>query len=135
LKTRAGHCQCEGIRFELEGGPTDASFCYCSICRRLSGSAFAAYIEFESSTVRITEGADFLSRYDVTDKLVKRFCSTCGTSLFTAHSDFPHLIYVNLGAIDDHRGIVPRYHQFVGSKAEWYTIADSLPQFEEGPEQ
>lgn len=131
---RTGQCQCASIRFEFHGDPTDASFCYCSICRKLSGSAFAAYIEVAAPALRITCGEDSISSYNVTDRLKKKFCRNCGTPLFTAHSSFPEFIYISLGVLDDDRGVVPEYHQFVGSGARWYTIADDLPQFEEWPD-
>jgi hypothetical protein len=131
---RAGQCQCGHIRFEFEGEPSDASFCYCSICQKLSGSAFAAYIEVATSDLRITQGKDQASSYNVTTCLKKKFCGTCGTPLFTEHASFPEFTYISLGVMNDHQGIVPQYHQFVGSKVKWYEISDDLPQFEQWPD-
>lgn len=37
------------------------------------------------------------------------------------------------GNLEGDLGIEPQFHMFVGSKAPWYTITDSLPQFEEWP--
>ena len=37
------------------------------------------------------------------------------------------------GAIDGDPGTRPREHIFVGSKALWHDITDSLPQHEEWP--
>jgi hypothetical protein len=130
---RTGQCQCAGIRFEFAGEPTDASFCHCSICRKLSGSAFAAYIEVSTGALCIADVERRLACYDVTARLTKEFCGTCGTPLFTRHSSFPQFTYVSLGVLDDDRGIVPEYHQFVESKAKWYVINDDLPQYEEWP--
>jgi len=59
---------------------------------------------------------------------------TCGTPLFTEHSAFPEYTYIGLGIMDSDEGIVPEYHQFVGSKAKWYAINDQMPQFEEWPD-
>jgi hypothetical protein len=135
MTLRTGCCQCRAIQFEFDGEPSDASFCHCSICRRLSGSAFAAYIEIPAPQLRVSDDSNLLSRYDVTSRLEKQSCSRCGTSLFTRHSDFPDLVYASLGALDDDSGLVPEYHQFVASKANWYTIADDLPQFAEWPKE
>ena len=131
---RTGQCQCGGVRFEFSGDPTDASFCHCSICRRLSGSAFAAYIEVSTPDLRIAAGSGLIRRYGITDRLTKQFCATCGTPLFTEHSAFPQFTYVSLGVLDSSEGVVPEYHQFVGSKAEWYEINDGLPQYEKWPD-
>jgi hypothetical protein len=75
-----------------------------------------------------------VSTYDITDRLTKKFCGKCGTPLFTEHSAFPQFTYISIGALDDDRGVVPEYHQFVGSKAKWYAINDDLQQFEERPD-
>jgi hypothetical protein len=39
-----------------------------------------------------------------------------------------------MGTLDDDPGILPLCHEFVGSKAPWYEINDSLPQHREFPE-
>jgi len=36
-----------------------------------------------------------------------------------------------MGALDADPGVRPRNHIFVGSKAPWFEITDSLPQFKE----
>ena len=129
-----GHCQCGAIRFEFSGEAADASFCHCSICRKFSGSAFAAYVEVARSDLRISGDPSLARRYAVTERLTKLFCGTCGTPLFTEHSTFPGFTYVNLGALDSAEGVAPEYHQFVGSKARWYEINDGLPQYHAWPE-
>ncbi len=122
------------MRFELATEPTDASFCHCSICRRLSGSAFSAFAEIPAAGLRVVRGAEQVAACRVTERLTNRFCGTCGSPLFSEHSAFPGFVYVSLGALDDDRGIVPEYHQFTGSKAKWHRIGDDLPQFEEWPD-
>jgi len=130
-----GQCHCGQIRFEFTAEPTDASFCHCSICRRLTGSAFGAYAEIPDQALRILAGAEKLSRYQPTARLEKRFCANCGVTLFTRHADFPGHTYVSLGVLSDDHEILPQYHQFTGSKAKWHMIADGLAQFAEWPEQ
>jgi hypothetical protein len=43
------------------------------------------------------------------------------------------MVIAPAGNLDDDPGIRPTKHMFVGSKAGWYAITDSLPQFEEYP--
>jgi hypothetical protein len=38
-----GSCTCGDVEFHISGELTDVSFCHCSICRKVSGSAFASY--------------------------------------------------------------------------------------------
>lgn len=129
-----GHCHCEQIRFEFDGEPTDASFCHCSICRRLTGSAFGAWCEVASKDFRWISGRQNLSTYKVTDYLEIDFCSNCGVLLLARHSSWPDCRYLPLGTIDSDSNILPEYHQFTGSKAAWYEIHDSMPQYQAWPE-
>ena len=39
--------------------------------------------------------------------------------------------HVTMGTLMDSPSIRPTAHIFVGSKAPWYTITDSLPQYQE----
>jgi hypothetical protein len=133
MSAPTGQCYCGLIRFEFSDEPTEVSFCHCSICRRLTGSAFGAYLETSNESLRILTGAEKLSKYKPTARLEKRFCSNCGVTLFTNHADFSGHTYVSLGVISDAREILPQYHQFVGSKAKWHQIGDELPQFEKCP--
>jgi hypothetical protein len=131
MNTRAGQCYCARIRYEFSGDPTDVSCCHCSICRRLTGTAFGTYVGVSDKNLRIVKGAGNLAHYDATRKLTTQFCTTCGANLFTTHLDFPGKTYISLGTLIDDSGIVPECHQFVGSKAKWHQISDSLPQFQE----
>lgn len=36
-----------------------------------------------------------------------------------------------MGSLDDDPGARPLRHEFVGSKAPWYEITDSLPQYQD----
>ena len=131
---RTGRCQCAAVQFEFSGEPTDASFCHCSICRRLSGSALSAFVEVPEETLQISRGVDQVTTYAVTGNLTNSFCRICGSPLYSRHAAFPGCVYLSLGALDDDRGIVPEYHQFTGSRATWHRIGDDLPQFEEWPD-
>lgn len=131
MKTsRNGHCQCDRIHIQCANEPPDVSFCYCSLCRKLSGSAFEAYIEVPLTTFEVTRGAEHLTVYDITDRFTKQFCKHCGTMLFSTHTSFPDVVYICPGLLDDTEGLTPKFHQFVGSKAPWYAITDRLTQYE-----
>lgn len=79
-------------------------------------------------------GRENLATYQITERLKKYFCRSCGVTLLATHSNWPDFRYVPLGTLDSDSGIAPKYHQFTGSRAAWYKIHDSLPQFETWPE-
>lgn len=126
-----GNCLCNHVRFGFETKPTDVSVCHCSICRLTTGSAFGVYVKVPDAELTLTNGADCLNSYDVTDKLSTQFCHICGSTLFARHADYPGCVYVSLGTITEGSDIRPMYHEFVGSKADWFEIQDSLPKFDE----
>jgi hypothetical protein len=54
--------------------------------------------------------------------------------MLARHSKWPDFRYIPLGTLDSDGDIAPAYHQFTGSKAPWYKIHDSMPQYETWPE-
>ncbi len=125
-----GHCLCERVHFGLESKPTDVGSCHCSICRHITGSAFGTYVQVSESELTLGCGAEELNDYEISDKSSTQFCRTCGSTVFVRHVDFPESVFVCLGVLDDAADIRPTYHEYVGSKATWFKILDSLPQFE-----
>ena len=61
------------------------------------------------------------------------FCSVCGSNLLTKFDNKPSVYGLALGVLDDDPVRRPLCHVFVGSKAPWYEITDSFPQFEALP--
>ena len=125
-----GHCLCDQVRFEFDTQPTDVSICHCSLCRRMTGTAFGVYVKVPASDLTFTSSAGQITAYNVSDKLSMCSCRGGGSYLYAKHSDYSDFVYVCLGAVDDHGDIHPGYHEFVGSKAGWFEVHDSLPQFE-----
>jgi len=126
-----GRCLCGQVRFEFDSQPTDVSICHCSLCRRMTGTAFGVYARVPATSLNVISGAAQLNSYDVTEKLSMLSCRNCGSYIYAKHKDYSEFAYVCLGALDDDHDIRPGYHEFVGSKASWFDIHDSLPQFED----
>ena len=62
----------------------------------------------------------------------RSLCRLCGSIAPTLATEMD-LAILPAGNLEGDLGIRPQYHMFVGSKAPWYTIADSLPQHAEYP--
>ena len=56
------------------------------------------------------------------------FSSPNGDSLFTKFDAKPEVIGFPLGTLDTDPGVKATRHIFVGSKAPWFDITDTLPQ-------
>jgi hypothetical protein len=126
-----GSCLCGAIQYSAsEIGA--AVNCHCSRCRKWHGAAFASIVRVPIDALKIASGAELLVRYASSPEVERCFCRVCGSSLFTLRSDLGRA-HVRLGTVDGDPGVRPSLHAYVGSKAPWFEIADSLPQHDALP--
>jgi hypothetical protein len=126
-----GGCLCGAIRYEIDGPLTDVGNCHCSMCRRFHGAAFGTYAKIGAEHFRWLSGQDHLGVYETSPGIGWAFCRTCGSSLGVPTNG--RLSEITLGSLDSDPGVRPIEHIFVGSKAAWFEIADSLPQHDAWP--
>ena len=62
---------------------------------------------------------------------VKHFCSICGSPIFSESIEQPDKVRIRLGTIESDIIEKPLAHIFTRSKANWESINDDLPQYEE----
>ena len=129
-----GSCLCGGIRYEIVGDLELPLNCHCSMCRKATGAAFRSRARVSSATFRWVAGEELLSRYASSPGHVRTFCRICGSTLVTIFPNSPEELGLAMGTLDDDPGVRPQFHVHVDSKAPWYDITDSLPQFATTPE-
>ena len=128
-----GQCLCGGVRFEIDGQLGPVIYCHCSMCRRASGSSFATNASVRSENFRIISGHGLINEYESAPGNRRAFCSECGSPLYGSFADLPSVRRLRLGALDNVGGAKPVAHIWIGSKSDWYEIADNLEQFREEP--
>lgn len=121
-----GTCLCEAVAYVVEDAFTYALNCHCSRCRRATGSAFKPFAGIARDKLAVTRGSSGLLVHG-TELAHDAHCGRCGALLYSIVRQglFAH---VTLGTLVDVPSIRPSAHIFVGSKAEWFTITDDLPQ-------
>jgi hypothetical protein len=128
-----GSCLCGTVRYEVSGPFNQMMSCHCSMCRKHHGSAFATYVSAPQASFRWVSGEDSFLAYRSSEHGSRMSCSKCGSAIpmmLPSHN----LALLPAGPLEGgDLGIKPMAHIFVGSKAPWYTITDSLPQHEEYP--
>jgi hypothetical protein len=124
-----GKCECGAVRYRVADAFLYAANCHCSRCRAATGSAFKAFAGLEREKLEITDGLDALLVVGEEDSNHTR-CGACGSFLFSVVRDGA-FVHVAMGSLVDAPSIRPTEHIFVGSKAPWFEITDTLPQFEE----
>jgi hypothetical protein len=130
--TLRGQCLCGAVRYAVANTFKYAFICHCSQCRRATGSAFKPFAGIESHALRLTQGDEQLLIYGNPQAAHDVHCGRCGSLLYSVVREGAY-VHVTLGTLLDAPDIRPVAHMFVGSKAPWFEIGDSLPQYEEFP--
>jgi len=127
-----GSCLCGASAFELASGGWTLMQCHCSRCRRARSAAHGGNLFAAAERFRWIRGEAGLRLYRLpeAERFGQAFCTRCGSSM---PRNSPFGFVVPAGSLDGDPGIVERRHIFVGSKAPWFTIADTFPQFEALP--
>jgi len=127
--TLHGGCLCGAVSFEID--PPHARFvrCYCSRCRKATGSACASNLYVAPHQLRWLAGIAEVVRFDLPDarSFATSFCRRCGSPLPHATRSGRELI-VPAGALDGglHHGPTRRAHW--ASRASWLAEhEDGLP--------
>jgi hypothetical protein len=123
-----GKCLCEKVRFHVQFRLNAIYYCHCSQCRRASGSSFATNVAVARRNLTITAGQDLIRSYSSSPGKHRRFCSNCGSPLYSEYSDEPDTIYLRVGTVDDNGQLRACAHIHTESRASWYAIRDDLPQ-------
>lgn len=131
--TLTGGCLCGAVRYQLTQDPIWSHNCHCSRCRKSGGAAFASNLFFPQEALSYATGEELIRSFKVPDaeRFTHVFCGRCGSTL-PFLNDARRLVGVPMGTLDGDPGFAPRAHIFVDSKAPWFEITDSLPQYAEG---
>jgi hypothetical protein len=108
------------------------SHCHCSRCRKAHGAAFATYVACAQPAFRLVGGREHVVGFESSPRVRRPFCARCG-SVVPDGDPQRGRVAVPAGCLDGDPGVRPLAHVFVGSKAPWYEIRDSLPRFDEYP--
>ena len=132
LGTVQGQCSCGEVHFSVENAFEYAFYCHCSRCRARTGSVFAAIAGIGIDKVEVTAGHESLVLEGECSDGYGARCSRCKSFLFAAVRERKYM-HVSLGVLQGTPSRLPDHHIYVGSKAPWFQITDSLPQYEELP--
>jgi len=129
-----GKCHCESVEYVITTKPQDCCLCYCSVCRKLTGSGMGAYGASKLENFQWVRGEDCLSDYQQNQTTTRYFCQRCGSYLASKHSQSPKMIYLSLGCLDGSAKLELKYQQFVASRPSWATTMSDVPTHDEWPE-
>lgn len=126
----SGSCLCGGVQFRIDSELAPIQVCHCSQCRKAQGAAFATNIPVSVSTLHLVSGAALLTIFEASPGKQRVFCSICGSPIYSRRATLPGVLRIRAGLINEPLAVRPGAHCHVGSKANWWTINDGVPQFE-----
>lgn len=129
----SGSCHCGEVAYSISGEFTECMYCHCSICRKLTGSAFACYGEVPRSHFSWDKGDARINQYKPTEDTVRFLCRRCGGFLLSEHVSEPDNVYISLGTLDKWDVVVMDYHQFTASVPDWCVFDDDLVKYDKWP--
>jgi hypothetical protein len=126
-----GSCLCGEVAFEATD-PKMMMNCHCSRCRLSRGSAHATNLFVSTEDFHWRSGEESVVYYKLpeAERFGSAFCQLCGSLVPRLTGARGERVNIPAGCLDSDPGIKPRGHIFVGSKAPWFDITDSLPQWE-----
>lgn len=129
-----GSCLCKRVTYEVTGNLGIFQYCYCSRCRKITGSAHASNLFVSRKDFRWLSGAEHVGRYEPAEAkhFATSFCKYCGSSLpWLAKTG--KAVIVPAGTLDGDPKIKPMQNIYCGSRAIWYQEPGSLPKYDELP--
>ena len=103
-----GKCLCGVVRYSVEGPFRYAGYCHCSRCRAGSGSTFSAFAGIEKDKLRVTDGDESITLFELNPDNIRSFCRLCGSQLFALVRD-GQFFHVTMGTLVDDPGIRPKF--------------------------
>ncbi|WP_353409474.1 GFA family protein [Pseudoteredinibacter isoporae] len=128
----SGSCLCGSVEFSVKDEFIYAGYCHCSMCRKSSGASGTAIGGIPREHFTITQGEEYVKTFCRSTETVSCFCEHCGSTLY-GEKPAIGMVHVRYGALNRSPKLLPQAHMHVSSKADWYNISDSLPQFSEFP--
>jgi hypothetical protein len=125
-----GGCLCRAVRYRIAAAPIVTRVCWCRVCQYLGAGSGTVNTCFATAAVTIEgELTDFQSVADSGNKMHRRFCHVCGTSVFSEAEARPHLIFVRTGSLDDPDLTRPAVTIWTAQAPTWACIDSGLPNF------
>jgi hypothetical protein len=99
------------------------------MCRKHHGTMFATFLTAPREGFRWLTGEEEIVTYRSSERGLRPFCRICGSALPAVLPEWPTIVFVPAGNVEGDPGQRPQLHMFTASRASWFAITDSLPQY------
>lgn len=126
-----GGCLCGAVRYETDGDAMLAGSCYCTDCRRTSGTSHCTHVLVSADGFRLQGQVRFFAKPADSGHLVHRgFCPECGSALYSTNDAMPGMIFLRASSLDDPNRIDPSMTVFASRAPRWAMLDRSHPIFD-----
>jgi hypothetical protein len=134
MQTLNGGCLCGDVRYTVNAEVIYSGKCYCSSCRRHSGSGHTATFAVPTDTLSVTgQLTEYLRLGGSSEPVIRRFCRTCGTSVTGSANAAPGITFIVATTLDDPEQYVPQMSVFAAEAVSWDRPSADIPAFPRMP--
>ena len=69
-----GSCLCGGVKYEIDTEIGKITACHCSLCRKMSGSAFSSGATIPARSFQYVAGKELLKQWESSPGYFREFC-------------------------------------------------------------
>jgi hypothetical protein len=124
---------CGDVRYVLREDPLTLYACHCTDCQRQTGTSFQLTLVARREAVEILRGELREYSFEMPDGRQKlgRSCARCSTRILGMNPEFPAIVSLRPGTLDDTSWVVPIGHLWTRSAQPWIRIPDGALSFAE----
>lgn len=130
-----GGCLCGAVRYRCDAAPLMTAICNCKNCQRQTGTAFSVLVAVPKGAL-VVEGMQPATYEDVGDSglpVLRRFCPSCGSPIFSEVGATPTMDWVKAGTLDDTSWLQPQVNIWCASAQPWVQMSDAIPRVAGNP--
>ncbi len=130
----SGSCFCGAVTYEADYEIQRIVNCHCLDCQQATGSVHTTLLFVAEEVVKIKGyPSSYTHMADSGSTMVKRFCSSCGTQLFSMNSRRQGAIGIRAGTISQKHIVKPQLNIFCDSAVASTPMDDKLPKHAKMP--
>ena len=123
MTERTASCRCGQLTAIAEGDPVRISVFHCLAYQKRTGSVFSAQARWPAECVTIEGRSSSWTRTaDSGQQTTYHFCPECGSTVHYGGGNFPDLVAIPVGALDDPYFECIDYSVWEGRKHDWVEI-------------
>ena len=124
----SGSCLCGAVTYEADCEIQRIFNCHCRDCQQATGSVYTTVLLVPEKDVKIKGyPASYTHMADSGATMIKRYCSSCGSPLFSMNSRRQGFIGIRAGTIAQKHIVEPQLNVFCDSAVASTPMDDKLP--------